>query len=882
MHLRPKLLLPLIVVLAGLLISNSSNPPNARTGAPGEQLCSGCHGGGSYSGTVEIDGLPSTVTAGETYTITLTTTATSGNPLTGGFQIVALNSSNQNVGDLIVINGAETGTETSGGREYMEHRGDKSYSGNTVSWTFDWTAPNGPNNAALKMYFSSVLANNNSGSSGDVAVNSNFSFTLQAPTPPSVVITNTQNVSCAGEQDGALTASASGGTPPYTYAWSNGQSGPTASNLGAGNYTVTVTDNAGQTASSQGTVSQPSPVTVFQVTAEPLTCIAPAQVTVGASGGSPGYEYAWSSGGNQATENLELSDLPATVTVTDNNGCTGTFTVNSVPLNTTAPTVSVQGGSITCSSPVVTLGTAGSSQGNVSFAWNGPNGFASMMQNPQAIEPGNYILVVTDLDNGCTASATATVTEDITAPLISLPQTDSLHCNRTVTEIMAPAFAGGASYSWSTADGQIVYGGNAATVGAGKPGTYSLIVTLNSNGCTGSQNAIVAAYPDPELTLDSFLAVNCNLGSDGYAAWTAAGGLAPFAYLWPDSSSASTRADLPAGTYLVTLTDQHGCTDSESVVITQPSPLVSGITATGETAPGANDGTASSTPTGGTGPYTFLWSNGSNQPTITGLPPGAYMVTITDAAGCTGIGTASVQPFGCSLIASYSVTPANCAMQEGYAVVTVQNSNGAVSIQWSNGIQGDTLFALAGVYGFVVTDDKGCVAQDTAIITEPSAIAIQLDSLFQPTPGSNDGAIHISPYGGTAPYSFLWTNSEGNTVSTSEDLGGVPCGRYSLLITDNAGCQDSLFVELCTSASQPAWVGQVKLFPVPACDWLQVELPGGSGYRVELWDFTGRSVSTRTEQAGILRIEMFGTPSGVYLLVITDSAGHRATYAINK
>ncbi|MEZ5030825.1 MAG: choice-of-anchor V domain-containing protein [Saprospiraceae bacterium] len=103
-----------VIFCALLFFSNSTNPPNARTGAPGDDgtCASGCHGGGSFQGTVDISGIPSTIQAGETYTVTLTTTATVGNPVTGGFQILALNSANQNVGDMIVTNGAETGTNS--------------------------------------------------------------------------------------------------------------------------------------------------------------------------------------------------------------------------------------------------------------------------------------------------------------------------------------------------------------------------------------------------------------------------------------------------------------------------------------------------------------------------------------------------------------------------------------------------------------------------------------------------------------------------------------------------------------------------------------------------------------------------------------------------
>ncbi|MBK7343428.1 MAG: hypothetical protein IPJ06_10265 [Saprospiraceae bacterium] len=180
MHYRSVYTLLGVVLCTILFFSNSSNPPNKRTGAPGDDgtCADGCHGGGGFSGTVDISGLPSTIQAGQVYTITLTATATAGSPSTGGFQILALNEANQNVGDLIVTNGAETGTNTQSGREYMEHRGDKTYSGNSVSWTFNWQAPNGPNDEEITLWFVSVMANNNMENSGDNVITNTFTGTI--------------------------------------------------------------------------------------------------------------------------------------------------------------------------------------------------------------------------------------------------------------------------------------------------------------------------------------------------------------------------------------------------------------------------------------------------------------------------------------------------------------------------------------------------------------------------------------------------------------------------------------------------------------------------------------------------------------------------------
>ncbi len=124
------------------LLSFSSNPPNARTGAPGEGNCSGCHNSppAGATGLVSIEDLPATIMPNTTYTLTVRSEATSGSPSTGGFQLVALDDSDINVGDLISISG-NTGTNTAGsGREYMESRGDKNITGTDVAWTFNWVS----------------------------------------------------------------------------------------------------------------------------------------------------------------------------------------------------------------------------------------------------------------------------------------------------------------------------------------------------------------------------------------------------------------------------------------------------------------------------------------------------------------------------------------------------------------------------------------------------------------------------------------------------------------------------------------------------------------------------------------------------------------------
>ncbi|NND32075.1 MAG: HYR domain-containing protein [Saprospiraceae bacterium] len=230
-----------------LFEGNASNPPNGRTNAPFDSFCTGCHNpSGSIMGTVEISGVPEMVEAGETYAVTLTVSVTGGNAARAGFQLVSVfDADNTNAGDLIASS-SEMGTNDSGGREYIEHRGAQNFNNNSASWTFDWMAPNGPDGAAITMYYAGNITNGNGSSSGDRPVSGSSAFTLSAQVAPLVAEVSDQiNVMCTDDNTGQATVTVSGGTMPYTYLWSNGVTSAMATDLAAGEYTVTVTDDGG-------------------------------------------------------------------------------------------------------------------------------------------------------------------------------------------------------------------------------------------------------------------------------------------------------------------------------------------------------------------------------------------------------------------------------------------------------------------------------------------------------------------------------------------------------------------------------------------------------------------------------------------------------------
>ncbi|MEZ5030824.1 MAG: hypothetical protein R2787_05440 [Saprospiraceae bacterium] len=630
--------------------------------------------------------------------------------------------------------------------------GSKNFSGGQVSRTFDWQAPNGPNNEDITLWFVSVLANNNGGNNGDNVVTNTFMGTLTGAVDPlAISLDSKMDVSCFGGNDGTATVSTTGGTPPVTILWSNGQSGPTATGLPAGTYTATATDNAGMTAELDVTIGQPSQLSLEIVSETPITCVSPATITVDADGGTSGYTYLWSTGTPGPTEILNNATT-VTVSVTDANNCVTSIDVTPI-LDIDAPIVSASGGLLTCLNQSVDLMVSANSPcGVYSYSWTDPNGnLISTDPSPTVTEPGTYTVVVTDICNGCTASAEATVAQDVQAPMISIQGgVDTISCNMPIVEIQVMDIPN-ATFSWITSNGIIEYGSDSPVVGVSQAGTYTLVVTNQNNGCIASADVEVFDIPEPLGQIDSVANARCFGEPNGYASLSATGGLMPYVFTWPDSMNMAIRNDLSAGNYMVIVSDSLGCVDTLMVSIGQPDALLTGIGSTPESAQGANDGSAWVSPSGGIPGYTVLWSTGETTDTISGLMPGMYQATVTDANGCTKVNSTTVQAFGCALTGTVSQTDILCfGDSTGSAIVTWMNENGAVSIDWSNGDTTAQITNLAaGEYIVALTDEGNCTFSDTITILQPSEIVVLIDSIKNTSgPGMNDGGIYISVSGG--------------------------------------------------------------------------------------------------------------------------------------
>ncbi|MCP9747842.1 SprB repeat-containing protein, partial [Lacihabitans sp. CS3-21] len=299
------------------------------------------------------------------------------------------------------------------------------------------------------------------------------SFTITQPTVISISPSQT-NVSCNGGSNGTATVLASGGTPSYSYSWApSGGTAATATGLAAGAYTCTITDANGCTKTQSFTITQPTLLSMSSSSKTDVTCNSLGLASMNlATGGTPSYTYDWTPGNPVGDGTTSVSALTAgtwTCTVTDNNGCT-TLVSFEILNNTNPPTPSISGAdNLTCAVTSVTR----TASGGASYSWsNGLGNTASV----NIVNPGTYTVTVTGV-NGCTATASTVVTQDILAPILSITGTQNLSCSSTTVSRTA---SGADTYVWSNSLGGL------ALANISLVGIYKVTGTTAANGCSST------------------------------------------------------------------------------------------------------------------------------------------------------------------------------------------------------------------------------------------------------------------------------------------------------------------------------------------------------------------------------------------------------------
>ncbi|HEX2898608.1 MAG TPA: SprB repeat-containing protein, partial [Bacteroidia bacterium] len=521
----------------------------------------------------------------------------------------------------------------------------------------------------------------------DAGCTATATVTIPEPSPISLTSTLQQNVSCNGAADGCLAVSASGGNGNYSFLWSNGSTNDTICSLAPGSYTVTLTDTtylnslnpALCTTTFTATINQPAPLTATYTPVN-ILCFGDSTgcITANVAGGNGNYHYLWSTGDTLSS----ICGLPAgtyTVTITDTSAVIGQGTGPVVLFNETFDgalnwTLNVptgvngvdnnfwvindnEGGVIPPGCGVASNGNNSLHITSVFFPAGGAaydaGGLCGILFCPQtnmrAESPGlstlgqsNLSLSFDFISMGDALLDNASVWYNAGAGWTLLnPSIKSVNClggqgQWTGNTIALPPG------TWNVPNLQIGFNWTNNDDGIGSDPSVAINnVRVTASGSLTTGPVLCSRIDTITLTQPTQLVlgingydVTCNGGNDGAAAVTHVGGVPSYTVTWSNSMTGDSISGLVAGTYVATVQDDNGCTETISVTLNQPTAIVTTTSMSAVSCNGGSDGCAFVSATGGpSGNHTYQWSNGGSNDTICGLAAGTYYVTVTDTTG---------------------------------------------------------------------------------------------------------------------------------------------------------------------------------------------------------------------------------------------------------
>lgn len=721
-------------------------------------------------------------------------------------------------------------------------------SGGTPAYYYSW-APYGGSSATA----SGLMAGTFTVTVTDaIGCSKTATVSVTQPLGISATITVNNNVSCTGGNNGAATVNASGGTPAYFYSWSPyGGTAQTASNLGAGTFTVNITDIYGCAQTAQTTITQPALLTASVASVSHVSCNGGANgsATVGGSGGTPGYTYSWAPGGASTATANNLGAGTYTATITDALGCQRqvSVTINQPPALTATVSVLNQ---VSCNggSNGSALVTAGGGTGPYTYSWNSaPVQTTATASNLGA---GNYVVTVTD-SKGCIINSGAVTITQPTALTVTATPTSFISCNTTI--VISAAASGGSGtyfYQWSTGATT-----DSITVGTG---TYSVTVT-DGNGCTAGASVSVQASNSTLAASITPPAALCN-GASTTISVNASGGLGSYTYLWGGGQTTQSIL-VGAGNYCVQVTDGGGCTTSACVTVTQNPPISASIGTPQNICPGAMT-TITANGNGGQPPYAYLWNTGQTTQSIV-QPQGNYTVTVSDATGTSCSATATVtiseEP---PIVLSLGSTNVSCfGSNNGTATVYASGGMPGYTYNWlpAGGSNSVATNLGPGTYTVMVTDVIGCIKNGVVSITQPaSAVSVSVTATNVLCFGQTNGSATATPGGGSPPYYYYWSN---NGAATSS-ITGLGAGVYTVTLADSTGCYTSASV----AVNAPSDISLSYTASAASCGTASgnagVLASGGTGALTYTWAPTGGNAATANNIA-----------AGNYTVTVSDVNG---------
>ncbi|TKB95794.1 Ig-like domain-containing protein, partial [Pedobacter cryophilus] len=685
------------------------------------------------------------------------------------------------------------------------------------------------------------------------------------------------DATCNATSTGSVTAGAvNNAVGTITYIWKNSANvevGTTATinNLPVGVYTLTVTDDC-FIRTNTVTIAEPAALTLAISTKTDATCNATStgSVTAGAINNAVGVlTYSWKNSANvEVGTTVTVNNLPAdtyTLTVTDD--CftrTNTVTIAEPAALTLAPSTKTDATCNSTSTGSVTAGAVNNAVGVLTYSWkNSANVEVGTTANVNNLPADTYTLTV--IDNCFTRTNTVTIAEPAALTLAPSTKTDAT-CNATSTgSVTAGAInnaVGVLTYSWKNSVNVEV--GATATVNNLPADTYTLTVIDN---CFTRTNTVTISEP-AALTLATSTKTDatCNATSTGsVTAGTVNNAVGVLTYSWKNSANVEvgttvTVNNLPADTYTLTVTDD--CfTRTNTVTIAEPAVLAVAETQTNVKCFGEATGNINISVAGGTSPYTYSWSNGSTSKDINNLIAGTYTINITDANGCAVSKTVTITQPTAPLSITETHEEVKCFGEStGNINISVTGGTLPYTYSWSNGSTTEDINnLLAGTYTVNITDANRCTVSKTITITQPTApLSITETHEELKCFGESTGNINISVTGGTAPYTYNWSNG-----LTTEDINNLIAGTYTVNITDANGCAVSKTITITqptAALSITETQTNVNCFG-EAIGNINISVTGGTAPYTYNWN------------NGSTTEDLTNLTSGTYTINITDANG---------
>ena len=636
----------------------------------------------------------------------------------------------------------------------------------------------------------------------------NSNFNIDQPVEISLP-SSSEPVGCLGGNTGSATVTPTGGDGTYFYQWDASalnQNTPTASNLSAGVYTVTVTDASNCSATTQVEIFQSAGINIVEMI-QNVDCFGQntGSISLAINGGNSPYNISWSGPNGFSSADENISNLLAGdyfITVTDNLGCpqTNSFSV----IENQAILLTLTEFNLTCNSIPNGTATVTALGGEAPYSYLWSNGANTATINDLAAD--TYIVTVTDSKN-CSSIISTTLTEP--DPISITPTVVDASCFGLADATVTLVVNGGNypyNYAWSDATSSDSLRNN---LSAG-----IVDVTITDGLSCETVLSITIGQPAPIELLTDSTSVSCNGEMDGSAMVVPSGGSGTYTFAWDaqtGNQNTATASNLPAGIYSVTVSDGL-CSTQELVQVLEPAQLGLDLTAIDINCFGNNTGNANVNITGGTTPYNVIWEGPnnftSNANTIDNLFAGNYNVTIEDSNNCIATDNISIQEPATGISSSMSAPNTICfGSTDGTATVSASGGSGNYNYLWSfNNLTTASVSNLPpGEHFVTITDGGDCSRVDTAFIIEQAEITLEVIQEGSLCFNGTDGRAQLQTiFEGTIPadpnlYTISWSNGQ-NTLNADNLQGG---SSYTIMVTDALGCTS---VEMIT-IDNPSEIG---------------------------------------------------------------------------